>query len=115
MTTPTYPEVLAQLDAAVATSEVLYDCPRQSMAEIDSVIICNRGAADTVRVSVSLAGAALANKDYLYYDLPVAAGDSFMAAIGLTLRQGDLVRVYSTTGDTTFQLLGTVTYPVPAP
>lgn len=109
------PQIVAQLDAAVATTEVLYECPAQHMADVFSLTCCNRGAAaDAIRVSVGLAGATLNDKQYLYYDLPVEGKDTFMAAIGLTLRAGDLLRVYSTTGTTSFSLLGEVTYPVQA-
>lgn len=105
-------DILAQLDAAVATSETLYDCPRQTM--IDDVVLtfCNRGAAaDAVRISIAKAGVALGNDQYFYYDFPVAANDTFMSSIGAVMRAGDILRCYSTTGNTTFTLTGDVISP----
>ena len=105
-------DILAQLDAAVATSETLYDCPRQT--SIDDIVItfCNRGAAaDAVRLSVAKAGVALADSQYLYYDFPVAAKDTFMSSIGAVLRAGDIMRCYSTTGNTTFTMTGEIIWP----
>lgn len=106
-------DILAQLDAAVATSETLYDCPRQTMIDDIVVTFCNRGAADTVRLSVAKAGVALSNEQYLYYDFPLAANDTFMSSIGVVLRAGDIIRCYSTTGNTSFTLTGDVITPAP--
>ena len=107
-------DILAQLAPSAATETLLYDCPRQTLADIDSVMICNRGAsADTVRLSVSKAGIATANAHYLYYDLPIDAHDTHLAAVGLVARAGDIIRVYSTLGTCSFTLLGDVAKPVP--
>ena len=104
-------DILAQLDAAVATSETLYDCPVQTTIDDIVITFCNRGAADTVRLSVAKAGVALANDQYLYYDFPLAANDTFMSSIGAVMRAGDIMRCYSTTGNTTFTLTGEVISP----
>ena len=107
-------DILAQLAPAAATETLLYDCPRQTLADIDSVMSCNRGTTgDTVRVSISKAGVATSNADYLYYDLPIDGNDTHLAAIGLVARAGDIVRVRSTLGTCSFTLLGDVAKPVP--
>lgn len=105
-------DILAQLDAAVATSETLYDCPRQTMVDDVVLTFCNRGAAaDAVRISIAKAGIALGNEQYFYYDFPVAANDTFMSSIGAVMRAGDILRCYSTTGNTTFTMTGDVISP----
>lgn len=107
-------DIIAQLDAAVATSENLYVCPRQTMIDDIVVTFCNRGAAaDAVRISVARAGIALGDEQYFYYDFPVTAKDTFMSSIGAVLRAGDIMRCYSTTGNTTFAVTGDVQTPVP--
>lgn len=65
------PEVIAQGAPSAATETLLYDCPQQSMADIYSVVICNRGAAqDTVRVSLSHLGAATVNIEVELFATP---------------------------------------------
>jgi hypothetical protein len=105
-------DILAQLDAAVATSETLYDCPRQTTVDDIVVTFCNRGAAaDAVRISVAKAGVAIGNEQYFYYDFPLTGNDTFMSSIGAVLRAGDIMRCYSATGSTTFTLTGEVISP----
>ena len=108
----TKPKLLAQLYPAAATPSNLYDCPADIPATIvSSLAICNQGAADdAVRVSISAAGSATASKDYLYYDLPLPGHDTFVASIDITLMAGDILRVRSTTGTTSFNLFGTLEY-----
>jgi hypothetical protein len=70
---------------------------------------CNRGAsAATFRVSISVGGGATANKDYIYYDLTIAAYDSFLldSLLGLNLSATDVVRVYASSADMSFNLSG---------
>lgn len=106
------PQVIAQLAPGSGSLEILYDCPAQTMAEIAAVLVCNRSTATTFRIAVSVGGAVIANAHYLYYDLPIAANDTFVASIGLTLRAGDILRVYAGSANLSFNLLGDVTYPV---
>ena len=105
-------DILAQFDAAIATSENLYVCPRQTLIDDIVVTFCNCGAAaDAVRLSIAKAGVALSNEQYLYYDYALAANDTFMSSIGVVLRAGDIMRCYSTTGNTTFTVTGDVISP----
>lgn len=73
-----------------------------------SLVICNRtNTQKTFRLSIAVANAADDPKQYLYYDTIVAANDTFIATIGITLANTDVVRCY---GDSnlTFQLFGVV-------
>jgi hypothetical protein len=60
----------------------------------------------TFRVSVAVGGGATANKDYIYYDLPIGANDTFIATVGLTLAATDVVRVYASNTNLSFSLYG---------
>lgn len=105
-------DTLAQLAPGAAAETLLYECPKQTM--IDDVVLtfCNRGAAaDAVRISIAKAGVALGNEQYFYYDFPVAGNDTFMSSIGAVMRAGDILRCYSTTGNTTFTMTGDVISP----
>lgn len=104
--------LLAQGVGSAATSFDLYVCKDNTVVEVTSLIVCNRGAVDAIRVSISLLGAATATKDYLYYDLAMAVNDTFAAALEFMLPAGCIVRAYSTTGNSSFSLFGTEEYPV---
>lgn len=107
------PLLLAQSAPAAGVSTDLYDCPVNSLVEITNVTCCNRAAAqDQIRVSVSVGGAAIDDKDYRYYDLPLDGNDTFVANIGINVKAGDIVRVRSLNGTTSFSLDGNVTQPI---
>lgn len=99
-------KVLGQSAPLITTETDLYTVPALTEAVTSSVIICNRGAVGTFRVSVSVGGGATANTDYIYYDLILAANDTFIATVGITLATTDVVRVYASTADLSFSLYG---------
>lgn len=69
------------------------------------VLVCNRSAADTFRIAVSPAGAAIQNSHYIAYDQPIDANDS-IASAPFTVTATDIVRVYSTNGSISFTVTG---------
>jgi hypothetical protein len=95
--------------APLATAETdLYTVPSPVAAICSSLVVCNRGTgATTFRVSVSISGAVTATKDYLYYDVPIAGNDTFIATIGVTLSANDVMRVYAGNANLSFSLWGT--------
>jgi len=103
-------KVLGQVEAASATEADLYEVPDLTQTTVSSLVVCNRTVgALNFRVSVAVSGATTANKQYLYYDKEVAANDSFTAVLGLTLNQGDIVRVYASAVGLTFNMFGVET------
>lgn len=73
-------------------------------------MICNTAAGgDALRISISPAGAPTVTQDFLYFDLPIAANDTFLAEIDTTLRPADTVRVQSANGALVFTLFGILT------
>ena len=99
-------KVLGQAAPAATTETDLYTVPGSTSAVASSLLICNRSTAATFRVSVSAAGGATANKDYLAYDHSLAANKSFELTIGMTLAATDKVRVYASTANLSFNLFG---------
>jgi hypothetical protein len=99
-------KVLAQDRPAITNLTDLYTVPGGRTAVISSVTVCNFGANSNWRLSISIGGAADDPKQYLYYDMPHSANDTFIATIGITLSAGDVVRVYSGSGDISFNLFG---------
>ena len=104
---PTLYKVLGQSSPAATTETALYTVPADTSAVASSVIVCNRSAVlSTFRISIAIAGATTANKDYIYYDLPIGANDTFIATIGVTLATTDVVRVYASNTNLSFSLYG---------
>ncbi len=108
--------VLAQLVPLATTETVLFQVALSTHARIDELVVCNRSASlVSFRMSISLGGNATQTKDYIYFDLPLIANNTFSNEMGnggtsgLTLNQRDIVRVYASTADLTFTLFGAVT------
>jgi hypothetical protein len=104
---PTVYKVLGQSSPAATTETALYTVPALTSAIGSSIIIANRSTSvASFRVSIAVSGAATSNKDYIYYDLPIGANDTFIATIGITLATTDVVRVYSSNTNLSFSLYG---------
>jgi hypothetical protein len=100
-------KVLGQSSPSATTETALYTVPSATSAIGSSIIIANRSTSvATFRVSIAVSGAATSNKDYIYYDLPIGANDTFIATIGITLATTDVVRVYSSNTNLSFSLYG---------
>jgi hypothetical protein len=104
---PTTYKILGQQAPAATTPADLYTVPAATSTVVSSIIVANRGASPaSFRVSFSIAGAGTANKDYIYYDVPIDGNDTFIATIGVTLAATDKIRVYASTANVTFQAFG---------
>ncbi len=100
-------KVLGQSSPAAITLTALYTVPSATSTTVSSITVCNTNAtAQTFRISVAVGGAADAISQYLYYDLPIAANDTFVATMGVSLAATDVVRVYASTTNMTFQAFG---------
>jgi hypothetical protein len=104
---PTVYRVLGQSSPSATTETTLYTVPASTSAIGSSIIIANRSTSvASFRVSIAVNGAATTNKDYIYYDLPIGANDTFIATIGITLGDTDEVRVYASNTNLSFSLYG---------
>ena len=103
-------KVLGQLDPSATTATTLYTVPNLTLTTVSSLVICNRtGSGVTYRVSVRVAGASADDKQYLFYDKALAANATDTHVIGMTLNQTDVVTVYGSDGNLTFNLFGVET------
>lgn len=100
--------VLGQAAPSATTETTLYAVPAYARSAVTSTLsVTNRSASGaTFRLSVSVAGGATANKDYLYYDIAISGNDTFTATLGLTLGSGDIVRCYASTANLSFGAFG---------
>mgnify|MGYP001564129627 CR=1 FL=1 len=99
-------KVLAQSNPVAATLTNAYTVPASTSTVISSIVVCNRGAATSFRISIAVAGAANDDKQYLYYDIAITANNTFSAVLGITLAATDVVRVYATLATLSFNIFG---------
>lgn len=99
-------KVLGQSAPAATTPTDLYTVPALTQAVVSTLVVCNRGASTTVRVSVRPAGAAQSNQHYIMYDVIVPSNDSTLLTLGITLSATDVVTVYAVASTVSFSLFG---------
>lgn len=100
-------KVLGQSNPAATTATTLYTVPAATQAVVSTIVIANLTAtAATFRIAVRVAGATLANSQYVAYDVTVGASDSTALTLGITLNATDVITVYASTANLTFTAFG---------
>jgi hypothetical protein len=100
-------KVLAQSAPSATTNTDVYTVGSGKSAVISTITVCNRAAsAATYRIAIRVAGATLANEDYIAYDSTVPANDSIALTLGITLAATDVVTVYASSANISFNLFG---------
>jgi hypothetical protein len=103
-------KVLGQLDVSATTITTLYTVPDLTQTTVSSLVICNRsGSGITFRVSVHVAGAGADDKQFIFYDEALAATTTRTVVIGMCLTQADVVKVYSSAANVSFNMFGVET------
>lgn len=104
---PTTYKVLGQSAPSATTLTTLYTVPSATTAVISSIVIANRDSASaTYRIAVRPDGAAIANSQYIAYDVTVGASDSTVLTLGITMDAADVLSVYGSTANLTFSAFG---------
>lgn len=102
-----YTKVLGQQAPSATSETTLYTVPASNFAVSSSLFVCNRSnVAASFRISVSVGGGATANKDYLFYDTALGQYETMTAMMGLTMSAADVVRVYASSANLSFNLMG---------
>ena len=100
-------KVLAQSAPSATTNTDIYTVGAGKQAIVSTITVANRSASAVVyRIAIRPAGATLANEHYIAYDVVVAASDSTALTLGITLAATDVVTVYASTADTSFNIFG---------
>jgi hypothetical protein len=100
-------KVLGQSAPAATTATALYTCPSATQTVISTISVCNRGSSSgTFRISVRPNGATLANQHYLAFDAAIAAKDTLFITVGATIDAADVLEVYASTADFSFNAFG---------
>ena len=99
-------KILGQLNPSATTETTLYTA--SSAAVVSSIVICNQTAsAATYRIAARpAADNSTTAKHWIVYGATVAASDSTVLTLGLTLAASDKIQVYASTGNLSFSVFG---------
>jgi hypothetical protein len=104
---PTTYKVLGQSAPSATTATTLYTVPSATSTVVSTITICNRDtAAGTFRVAIRPAGATLANQHYIAFDSSVQANDTITLTLGITLATTDIITVYASSANFSFNAYG---------
>ena len=107
MATITY-KILGQTVVTANTNTLLYTVPAVTSTIISSITVCNIGTSTgTFRIAM-IEGAigTVGNKNYIYYDIPIYAGDSFVTTCGFTLATTNTIMVRASSANIVFSCFG---------
>lgn len=101
-------KILAQENPSATTETTLYTVPSSTSTVVSTISICNQsGSSGTYRIAVRpSADGSTASKHWIVYGATVAASDSIMLTLGLTLAEGDVVTVYASSANMSFSAFG---------
>jgi hypothetical protein len=100
-------KVLAQSAPSATTNTDVYTVGSGKSAVVSTITVCNRSAsAATYRIAIRVAGATIANEDYIAYDSTVPANDTISLTLGVTLAATDVITVYASTANLSINLFG---------
>lgn len=100
-------KVLGQVAPSATTATTAYTCPSATQTIISTIVVANRGTTSaTYRIAIRPNGAALANEHYIAYDVALAANDSTALTLGITIDASDVVTVYASNANLSFNLYG---------
>jgi hypothetical protein len=100
-------KVLGQSAPSATTDTNVYTVPSATSTVVSTITVCNRDAASaTYRLAVRPAGASIANQHYIAYGTTCPANDTISLTLGITLAATDVVTVYASTANLSFNIFG---------
>jgi glucose-6-phosphate dehydrogenase assembly protein OpcA len=106
MPTNTY-KVLGQSAPSATTLTDVYTVPASRSTVLSTITVANRAATSAAyRIAIRPAGASIANQHYIAYDVVIAANDTTALTLGITLATTDVVSVYGSTANFSFNVFG---------
>lgn len=100
-------KVLAQSAPSATTATDIYTVPSSTATVVSTIVVANRAASSaTYRIAVRPEGATLANQHYIAYDVTVGASDSTTITLGITMDAADVITVYASTANLSFNVFG---------
>lgn len=96
--------VLKQSNPAATTDADLYTVPAGKESVVSTIAVCNHAATTaTFRVMLRDDGDTAADVHRLVWDQTVSSNDTLFVTAGITLGATDVITVYASTADVTFQ------------
>jgi len=100
-------KVLGQSALAATTATAVYTVPASTEAIISTITICNRDSeSHTFRLAIAANEASLDNKEYIAYDVVLAANDAICLTLGFTLPAAKKVVAYADAAQITVNVFG---------
>jgi hypothetical protein len=100
-------KVLGQSAPSATTATTLYTVPSSTYAVVSTITIANRATGGaTYRIAIRPNAASLANQHYIAYDASVPANDTVALTLGITADAADIIEVYASSGDLSFNAFG---------
>lgn len=100
-------KVLAQSAPSATTNTDAYTVGSGKQSVVSTITVANRSASSaTYRIAIRPDAATLANEHYIAYDASVPANDTIALTLGITLDAADVVTVYASSADLSFNLFG---------
>jgi glucose-6-phosphate dehydrogenase assembly protein OpcA len=100
-------KVLGQSSPDATTNTDVYTVGSGKQAIVSTITVANRAnTSATYRIAIRPTGATLANQHYIAYDVTVNANDTTMITVGFTLATTDVVTVYASTANLSFNIFG---------
>jgi hypothetical protein len=100
-------KVLGQSNPSATTATTLYTCPAGTQTVVSTIMVCNQGATSgTYRIAIRPNGASLAKEHYVAYDVSIGANTSVGYTAGFTIDASDVVTIYASSADFSFQAFG---------
>ena len=97
--------ILGQVDTDATTDTDLYTVPAKKVATLRVFVVERAGGTPTFRIALRLAGASLANKQYIVYERALAANEEFQTK-PFELGENDIVTVRASDGNISFNANG---------
>ena len=99
--------MLGQSNPSATTATSLYTVPAATQTIVSTITVCNQSAtAATYRIAVRVAGAALAANQYVAYDVSLPGNATDTLTLGVTLGATDVITVYASTANLSFNAFG---------
>ena len=103
-------KVLGQQADTTTAAVPLYTVPTLTSTTASTLMVCNRTTGNlTFRVSIHVAAAGADDKQYIFYDVPLAGNSSLSVTIGLTVAESDVINAYASAVGLSFNLFGVET------
>lgn len=106
----TYQNIIQFKNASANTLEAAYTVPSATVAKIGSLTVCNKSdTADVVDITHAIAGAADADKQYIFSQLPLGARETVTLEKLIILAATDVLRFKSQNGTSVINGWGVLT------